>query len=50
MGKGTDNLRYREMKTAEGTYIPEIDVEYPEDRPDAHIIGVIYDGRQVTLD
>lgn len=50
MGKGTDNLRYREMKTAEGTYIPEIDVEYPEDRPDAHIIGVRYDGRQVTLD
>ena len=50
MGKGTDNLRYREMKTAEGTYIPEIDVEYPEDKSDAHIIGVRYDGRQVTLD
>ena len=38
------------MKTVEGTYIPEIDVEYPEDRSDAHIVGVRYDGRQVTLD
>lgn len=38
------------MKTVEGTYIPEIDVEYPEDRSDAHIIGVRYDGRKVTLD
>ena len=51
MGKGIDNQRYRDMKTVAGTYIPDIgEVEYPEDRPDAHIAGVRYDGRQVTLD
>lgn len=38
------------MKTVEGTYIPDVDIEYPEDRSDAHIAGVRYDGRQVTLD
>lgn len=51
MGKGIDNQRYRDMNTVAGTYIPDImDVEYPEDRSDAHIAGVRYDGRQVTLD
>ncbi len=51
MGKGIDNQRYRDMKTVAGTYIPDIrEVEYPEDRSDAHIAGVRYDGRQVTLD
>ena len=39
------------MKTVAGTYIPDIrEVEYPEDRSDAHIAGVRYDGRQVALD
>ncbi len=38
------------MKTVKGTYIPDIDIEYPEDDPSAHILGVRYDGRQVTLD
>jgi len=50
MGKGIDNQRYKNMKTMPGTYIPDIDIEYPEDESDAHIMGVRYDGRQVALD
>ncbi len=50
MGKGIDNRRYRDMVTAAGTYIPDIDIEYPEDKSNEHIAGVRYDGRQVTLD
>lgn len=50
MGKGIDNLRYREMKTEEGVYLPDVDIEYPEDRSDAHIAGVRYNGTEVALD
>ena len=31
MGKGTDNVKYREMEVNEGVYIPEYEIEYPED-------------------
>ena len=50
MGKGIDNLRYREMKTEEGVFVPDIDIEYPEDRSDEHIAEVRYDGTEVILD
>lgn len=50
MGKGIDNERYRQMKTRDGVYIPDIDIEYPVDRSDKHIFPVRYDGRQVALD
>lgn len=50
MGKGIDNLRYREMKTEDGVYLPDVDIEYPEDRSDAHIAGVRYNGTEVALD
>ena len=50
MGKGIDNERYRQMRTRDGVYVPDIDIEYPTDRSDKHIIPVRYDGRQVALD
>ena len=50
MGKGIDNLRYREMEVEEGVYLPDYDVEYPEDDPGKHIVGVKYDGSDVKLD
>ena len=50
MGRGKDNIRYREMEVAEGTYIPDCDVCYPEQDPDEHIMPVRYDGTEVVLD
>ncbi len=50
MGKGIDNQRYRDMVMVEGSYTPDIDIEYPEDCSDARIAPVRYDGRQVVLD
>lgn len=43
MGKGIDNLRYWEMEVEDGVYLPDYDVEYPEDDPGKHIVGVKYD-------
>ena len=50
MGKGSDNLKYREMEVEEGVYLPDIDIEYPEDDPFRKIAPVFYNGRQVVLD
>lgn len=43
MGKGIDNLRYREMEVEDGVYLPDYDVEYPEYDPGKRIVGVKYD-------
>lgn len=50
MGKGTDNLRYREMQVKDGVFLPECDVEYPENNPNEHIVEVQYTGKQIALD
>ena len=49
MGKGIDNRRYREMEVAEGVFIPDYDVEYPEDNSSDRIVKVRYDGRDVNV-
>ena len=38
------------MEVEEGVYLPDYDVEYPEDDPGKHIVGVKYDGSDVKLD
>ena len=50
MGKGTDNLKYREMEVNEGVHIPEYDIEYPEDDSSRKIAGVRYNGTDINLD
>ena len=47
MGKGSDNIRYAQMKTVEGEYIPEVDIEYPVDDSASRVVKVRYDGREV---
>ncbi|MGM9786004.1 MAG: lysophospholipid acyltransferase family protein [Candidatus Cryptobacteroides sp.] len=50
MGKGTDNLRYRQMEVEEGTFLPEWDIEYPEQDPFEHTVEVVYNSDRVALD
>ena len=50
MGKGVDNLKYRQMQVQPGVYLPDIDIEYPEEDPEKKIAPVRYNGRQVVLD
>ncbi len=50
MARGVNNEKYAQMRTREGVYVPDIDVEYPLERSDKHIVPVRYDGRQVALD
>lgn len=50
MGKGTDNVKYKEMEVNEGVYIPEYDIEYPEDDSSRKIAGVRYNGTDLNLD
>lgn len=50
MGKGIDNLKYREMEVREGTFLPDNDIVYPENDPYEHIVEVQYTGKQIALD
>lgn len=34
----SDNSRYRDLKVADGTYVPDIGMDYPEDDPDARLV------------
>ena len=44
-----DNIRYKELEVAEGTYIPEVGIDYPEDNPVARLYKPVYD-RKVVVD
>lgn len=46
----TDNIRYREMEVEEGTFLPEIGIDYPEDDPFARVVKKKPDVRQVAFD
>lgn len=50
MGRGTDNIKYKELEVKDDIHIPEIDIEYPEDDSSKKIAGVRYNGTDVTLD
>ncbi|MGN1219313.1 MAG: lysophospholipid acyltransferase family protein [Candidatus Cryptobacteroides sp.] len=50
MGRGTDNIKYKELEVKENIHIPEFDIEYPEDDSSKKIAGVRYNGTDVTLD
>lgn len=50
MGKGIDNIKYREMEVEPGVFLPDIDIEYPETDSTERIAPVRYDGRTVVLD
>lgn len=50
MGRGTDNIKYKELEVKDDIHIPEIDIEYPEDDSSKKIAGVRYNGTDVILD
>ena len=43
------NLRYKDLETEPGVYIPNVGIDYPENDPYEHLYHPVYD-RKVVVD